>query len=360
MVQLQNQFPENYSFAADGTMGAGEMPEPDVHIITSGGQSMPAHSRILASASPVLERLIARPQKRRSSVRKIHILGVPCDAVSVFVQFLYSSKCDEEHMEKYGIHLLALSHVHFVPQLKQRCTRGLAERLTIENVVDVLQLARLCDAPDLYLKCMKLLSNNFKAVEETEGWRFLQNHDPWLELEILQFMDEAESRKKRTRRHREEQSLYIQLSEAMDCLEHICTEGCTNVGPYDMDPNKNKSPCSKFSTCHGLQLLIKHFATCKKRVNGGCLRCKRMWQLLRLHSSICDQPDECRVPLCRQFKMKVQLDRKRDDAKWRLLVRKVVSAKAVASLSLAKRKREDEPRVSTNYHGMRSYKPNLN
>lgn len=85
----------------------------------------------------------------------------------------------------------------------------------------------------------------------------------------------------------------------MECLEHICAEGCTSVGPYDMEPGKKKEPCSKFSTCHGLQLLIKHFATCTKRVNGGCLRCKRMWQLLRLHSSICDQSDVCRVPLCR-------------------------------------------------------------
>jgi RIO-like serine/threonine protein kinase len=97
-------------------------------------------------------------------------------------------------MEKYGIHLLALSHVYAVPQLKQRwCTKALGERLTIGNVVDVLQLARMCDAPDLYLKCMKLVANHFKAVEKTEGWRFLQEHDPWLELHILQFMDEAES-----------------------------------------------------------------------------------------------------------------------------------------------------------------------
>ncbi|CAA2935293.1 BTB POZ and TAZ domain-containing 1-like [Olea europaea subsp. europaea] len=350
MVQLQNQFLQNSPSAGDGTMVADELLEPDVQIITSGGRIIPAHSRILASASPVVERLITSPQKRRSSDRKIHILGVPYDAVSAFVQFLYSSKCDEEHMEKYGIHLLALSHVYFVPQLKQNCTRGLAERLTIENVVDILQLARLCDAPDLYVKCLKLLSNNFNTVEETEGWKFLQNHDPWLELEILRFMDEAESRKKRTRRYREEQSLYLQLSEAMDCLEHICTEGCTSVGPYDMDPSKNKGPCSKFSTCHGLQLSIKHFVTCKRRVNGGCLRCKRMWQLFRLHSSICDQTDECRVPLCRQFKLKVQEDRIRDDATWRLLVRKVVSTKTVCSLSLAKRKREDEPRVATNYY----------
>ncbi|CAI9112925.1 OLC1v1013434C2 [Oldenlandia corymbosa var. corymbosa] len=280
---------------------SGELQQPaaDVYIITSGGVRIPAQSTVLAASSPVLESIIDRPTKHRSSEKSIPILGVPCDAVSVFVEILYSSKCNEEQMEKYGVHLLALSHVYLVPHLKQSCIKGLAKRLTIENVVDVLQLARLCDAPDLYLRCMKLLSSNFKAVEETEGWKFLQQHDPWLELDILQFMDEAESRKKRSRRHRQEQSLYLQLSEAMECLEHICTEGCTIVGPYDMQPGTKKEPCSKFSTCQGLQLLIKHFATCKKRVNGGCVRCKRMWQLLRLHSSICEESDECKVPLCR-------------------------------------------------------------
>lgn len=104
-----------------------------------------------------------------------------------------SFRCAEEHLEKYGIHLLALSHVYLVPHLKQICSKHLAQRLTTDNVVDVLQLARLCDAPDLYLKCMKLVSNHFKAMESTEGWKFLQDHDPWLELEILQFIDEAET-----------------------------------------------------------------------------------------------------------------------------------------------------------------------
>ncbi|KAJ8563290.1 hypothetical protein K7X08_031742 [Anisodus acutangulus] len=96
-------------------------------------------------------------------------------------------------MQKHEIHLLALSHVYLVPRLKHRCTKALAEQLTIENVVDMLQLARLCDTPDLYLKCMKFLRSNFRKVEKTEGWKFLQRHDSMLELEILQFMDEAES-----------------------------------------------------------------------------------------------------------------------------------------------------------------------
>lgn len=149
--------------------------------------------KIQASASPVLESIIDRPRKHRSSEKTIPILGVPCEAVEVFVRFIYSNRCSEEEMEKFGIHLLALSHVYLIPQLKARCTKALIERLTIENVVDTLQLARLCDAPDLYLKCMKLISNRFKVVEESEGWRFLQDNDPYLELEILKFIDESES-----------------------------------------------------------------------------------------------------------------------------------------------------------------------
>lgn len=96
-------------------------------------------------------------------------------------------------MDKYGVHLLVLSHVYSVTLLKQRCIKGLSQRVTTENAVDVLQLARLCDAPDLYLKCAKLLTCHFKAAKETEAWKFLQNHDPRLELDILHFMDERES-----------------------------------------------------------------------------------------------------------------------------------------------------------------------
>ncbi|KAJ0049092.1 hypothetical protein Pint_15601 [Pistacia integerrima] len=330
--------------------------EPDFEILTSDGLRIPVHAAILGSASPVLENIIEGPHKHRRSEKVIPILGVPSGAVSSFVGFLYTSRCTEEQIEKYGIHLLALSHVYLVSQLKQRCTKGLSGRLTIENVVDVLQLARLCDAPDLSLKCMKFIASRFKAVEKTEGWKFMQDHDPWLELQILQFMDEAELRRKRSRRHREEQSLYLQLSEAMECLEHICTEGCTSVGPYDMEPTKCRGPCSKFGTCQGLQLLIRHFGTCKRRASGGCLRCKRMWQLLRLHSLMCDQSDSCRVPLCRQLKLRAQVEKKSDDTRWRLLVRKVVSARTISSLSLHKRKRMEESQRTMSDHGMRNFK----
>lgn len=102
-------------------------------------------------------------------------------------------RCSEEDIENYGIHLLALSHAYSVPKLKQRCVVGLSKLAAIENVVDVLHLARLCDAPDLYLNCAMLIRNKFRAVRKTEGWKFLHTHDPCLENNIVEFINENKS-----------------------------------------------------------------------------------------------------------------------------------------------------------------------
>ncbi|KAL1323419.1 hypothetical protein HN51_033768 [Arachis hypogaea] len=308
------------------------LPEPDLYLYTSVSTPIPVHASILASASPVLENIIM-------SNKIIKISGVPYRAVIAFLRFLYSFRCREEEMEKYGMHLLALSHVYAVPELKKRSVKAVGEHVTEESVVDVLQLSRLCDAPDLYLKCVKLVDDRFKKVERSEGWRFLQNHDPALELDILCLLDDNDNRKKRLMMRKRQEKVYMQLSEAMECLEHICTEGCTNVGPYDVELRKGREPCTKFGeTCQGMQALIQHFATCTKGNSGGCMRCKRMWQLFRLHSSICHHHDSCKVPLCRQIELKRQEEKRKDDGRWRLLVRKVASAKAMSSLSLSNTK----------------------
>ncbi|KAF3781994.1 BTB/POZ and TAZ domain-containing protein 1 [Nymphaea thermarum] len=276
----------------------------DVRIFTSGGPPVLAHSSILASVSPVFENYMER-FRRNGRLERIPIMGVPREPVLVFLRFAYTSRFEEEEMKKYGFHLLVLAHAFSLPTLKRACIRALAESLTVANVVDVMQLARLCDAPHLYLKCLKLIAKDFSGVAATEGWRFLQNNDPWLELEILQYLSESESREKRRVRKREEERVYLQLSEAMEALFHICTEGCKTIGPYEKDlmgshggSGGNDGGVCRFSTCKHVERLIRHFASCERRVRGGCSNCKRMWQLLQLHSFVCDEPESCRVPLC--------------------------------------------------------------
>ena len=117
------------------TDGYDARPPPDVQIRTSAGLRIPVHSTILvqphfppiliisssfdcwdllfqyfyckvvvydvicgffcdgkAMASDVLEKMIDRPSKHRTSETVIPILGVPCAAVCAFVRFLYTSR----------------------------------------------------------------------------------------------------------------------------------------------------------------------------------------------------------------------------------------------------------------------------
>ncbi|CAI9761675.1 unnamed protein product [Fraxinus pennsylvanica] len=298
----------------------------DVHIITEGGLIIAAHHVILSIASPVLGNLLQKP-KVKNGIRYLKIPGVPYDALWAFVRYLYSSCYDEDEMKKYVLHLLVLSHTYIVPSLKRVCIHLLEQGwLNKENVVDMLQLARNCDAPRLVLVCLRMIIRDFKCISSTEGWKVMKRANPALEQELLESVVEADTRKQERLKKIEERKVYLQLHEAMEALLHICRDGCRTIGPRDKVLKGNEVVCN-FQACKGLETLIRHFSGCKTKVPGGCIHCKRMWQLLELHSRTCNEPDYCKVPLCRHFKEKMQRQNKKDEARWKLLVSKVIATK---------------------------------
>ncbi|KAM0873165.1 hypothetical protein ACQ4PT_038212 [Festuca glaucescens] len=302
----------------------------DMRIITSDGQSIAAHSYVLASSSPVLERTIDAARRGWGAECTIRVLGVSADAVHAFIHFLYCSKVTPEEDDVVGAHgaqLLALAHAYRVGWLKRAAEAAVSARLTPDGAVDMLKLARLCDAPRLYLQCARLAAKDFAAVELSEGWRFARRHDAALKVELLKLVEDADQRKKRWAREKAAQEACRQLGEAMTTLEHIFP-GSSAAACADNEPCATDG-CA----CRGLQLLMRHFSTCaRKTAPGGCARCKRVLQLFRLHASVCDQTDQtCRVPLCRNFKGKTEAEKA--DKTWRLLVKKVTRAKVMSSLA---------------------------
>ncbi|CAO2838285.1 unnamed protein product [Amaranthus hypochondriacus] len=303
-----------------GTYGA------DVYLIAQDNQTVPAHFCVLSIASPVLREYLM-DSKPKNGIRYLNIPGMPLGAVSTFARFLYSSCYDEDDMKKFALHLLVLSHSFAVPLLKKVCTQYLEECwLNTENVIDILQLARKCDAPRLTFMCTRLVVRQFKAVASTEGWKVMRRVDPALEQELLESVVESDSRKQEKQRKIEEKRVYLQLHEANEALVHIWKDGCSTIGPRDKLLKGSQVTCT-FPACKGIEMLVRHFFSCKTRVPGGCGQCKRMWKLLELHSCMCDMPDSCNVPLCRHFKEKMRQRSKNDETKWKLLVRKVMEAK---------------------------------
>ena len=96
-------------------------------------------------------------------------------------------------MEEFALHLLVLSHVYVVPQLKRDCEWRLERSLlTTENVIDIFQLALLCDAPRLSFICHRMILNNFKSVSATDGWTAMKQSHPILEKGLLEFINDED------------------------------------------------------------------------------------------------------------------------------------------------------------------------
>ncbi|KAG5528466.1 hypothetical protein RHGRI_029226 [Rhododendron griersonianum] len=216
--------------------------------------------------------------------------------VIIVIAVLVVISYEPAELQKYVLHLLVLSHAYVVPHLKRLCEWRLEHGLlTIENMIDTFQLALLCDAPRLSFICHRLILKNFIHISTTEGWKIMQQSHPMLEKEILESL-----RRKERARKLNEKKIYLQLYEAMEALVHICRDGCRTIGPHDKVLKVDQGPCN-YESCKSLELLVRHFAGCKMRVPGGCIHCKRMWQLLELHSHLCADSDVCRVPLCRSI-----------------------------------------------------------
>ncbi|QCD91404.1 transcription regulator [Vigna unguiculata] len=207
----------------------------DVCINTNSGGVVYAHSNIIAMASSVLRGMLKQAH-RYGRWRIISIIGVPHDAVQVFIRYLYTYSYEKEDMDEFVLHLLVLSHVYMVPHLKCECEQKLElGLLTIDNLVDVFQLALFCDAPRLSLICHRKILKNFKVVSESEGWKTMKLSHPLLEKEILESMIDEENMKKERIRKMNDKKVYLQLYEAMEALVHICRDGCRTIGPHDKD-----------------------------------------------------------------------------------------------------------------------------
>jgi len=97
-------------------------------------------------------------------------------------------------MKKHFHLLLVLSHVFSVPSLKTVCIDQLERNfLAPDNVVDMLQLARLCDAPRLSLVCTRMIIGDFKTISLTDGWKVMRRVNPSMEQELLESLVEADT-----------------------------------------------------------------------------------------------------------------------------------------------------------------------
>ncbi|KAL0865451.1 hypothetical protein Bca101_044569 [Brassica carinata] len=262
----------------------------DTTVQTEDNYHLLAHSSILSAASPVLANLLNQSRDREGRAY-LKISGVPYEPVYMFLRY------EEYDMKKCVIPLILLSHLYSVPSLKRVCVEVLDNGyINKENVVDVLQLGRTCDATRICFLCITMVIKDFESISQTDGWKEMIRYDPLLEQE-LEAVVEAQTRRRERRIKLEEKKTYLELYEALEALVHIYREGCVTIGPRDKPLVKGSQTECEFRLCKGVEGALRHFLGCKSRAS--CLRCKRVRQLFQLHACVCDDSDSCGVPLCR-------------------------------------------------------------
>lgn len=108
------------------------------------------------------------------------------------------------------------------------------------------------------------------------------------------------------------QKRVLQLRKMLDLLVHA---------------SQCRFPHCQYPNCRKVKGLFRHGIQCRVRASGGCVLCKKMWDLLQLHARACKE-SECRVPRCKDLREHLRRLQQQSDSRRRAAVMEMMRQRA--------------------------------
>lgn len=144
---------------------------------------MNCHRCILAARSPVFQAMLSHDTAERASGEVC--LEEDSVVVKIFLDFLYTDSCDDETMNDYGTHLLAMGCKYQVPLLVSLCESYFAKSVNCDNVISLYLLADLYCLERLAKVANEFIRRNYEMIETKEDYRNLSDQ---LKSDIVKFV----------------------------------------------------------------------------------------------------------------------------------------------------------------------------
>ena len=150
------------------------------------GEEFKVHKAILASQSPVFRRMLESDMKeQRTNV--IEISDVDQAVISDMLAYIYTGSAP--NLDTLARELLNVANKYELSGLFTMCERELKLKISIENVIELLQLADLLDSSYLKKACLNYISLNSGAIRSSEEWKQLkENSEEHVSL-LMDIMD---------------------------------------------------------------------------------------------------------------------------------------------------------------------------
>lgn len=142
---------------------------------------LPAHKIMLASASPVFEKMFSH-QMKENITNVVVVEETDPDIFKEMLSFIYTGEVD--NLETMACGLYELANRYDISNLKLLCEEFLEGSLSSNNVIPILELADCHNSMNLKKKCIEYMDDNFEKIGKTEAFKNMRKQ---LLLEFVYF-----------------------------------------------------------------------------------------------------------------------------------------------------------------------------
>lgn len=153
-------------------------------VIKCGEKKFKAHKAVLASQSPVFNRMFECDMQEKKN-NTIEIEDINPDVISDMLSFLYTGCAPNLTLLADG--LLNAATKYELPRLVVMCENELMLKISVDTVLVMLQCADMYQAQNLKKACLSVIRCNSTEIYKTEAWKdFKTNSHKELVYEVLE------------------------------------------------------------------------------------------------------------------------------------------------------------------------------
>ena len=148
-------------------------------VVKCGAKEFKCHKLILACGSPVFEAMIMSNMKEGNE-SELNIDDFDEDTIESLLRYIYFDKVAS--LDKQAESLLAAADKYDLAGLKAVCEWNLAQRVNVDNAIDLLLLADMHNATELKRFILEYISGSGAAItQKRENFEKLENNPELLE-----------------------------------------------------------------------------------------------------------------------------------------------------------------------------------